>query len=173
MAATTLILIHPREIVRRGFLSVLQNRGAFKVVGEGCNGREAGILTKQHEPDLILIYDQLEAQDSFDVTKKLIESNPDIKVIMISVEPNTTYMARASAVGASHFLLEGISARELTAAIGNAAAGKHSLGSGAYAKVTASMSAKGTSATEEARLTPRESQVLSHVAFSLSHDEIA
>ena len=58
-------------------------------------------------------------------------------------------------------------------AIQNATAGKPAGVSGPFAKVTASMAARDAQAARDSGLTPRESQVLSHVAFGLSNDEIA
>jgi DNA-binding NarL/FixJ family response regulator len=67
----------------------------------------------------------------------------------------------------------GFSQRELVTAIENAAAGKPVSGSAAYAKIAASIESRDARAARDSGLTPRESQVLSHVAFGLSNDEIA
>ncbi len=44
---------------------------------------------------------------------------------------------------------------------------------GPFRRVVASMTGRPNAATSEARITPRESQVLSHVAFGLSNEEIS
>jgi DNA-binding CsgD family transcriptional regulator len=62
---------------------------------------------------------------------------------------------------------------ELITAVENAAAGKSAMEAGPFRRVVASMTGRPNAATSEARVTPRESQVLSHVAFGLSNEEIA
>jgi DNA-binding NarL/FixJ family response regulator len=61
---------------------------------------------------------------------------------------------------------------ELIAAIRNAAAGKPATGSGAFVAIAGSLDARTTSAFEK-NLTAREQQVLSHIAYGLSNEEIA
>jgi DNA-binding NarL/FixJ family response regulator len=92
---------------------------------------------------------------------------------MLSALDNPTYMARAQAAGASNYLLESVGQKELATAIDYAVSGKPALGSGPFAKVTASMLARDTQAARDAGVTPREEQVLRHVALGLSNDEIA
>ncbi len=92
---------------------------------------------------------------------------------MISVLDNPTHMARARAAGASDFLLESVTAKDLVAAVENAAGGKPPASTGAFARVAASMEAQPGVDNRGVRLTPRESQVLTHVALGLSNDEIA
>ncbi len=93
--------------------------------------------------------------------------------MLLSALDNPTYMARAQAAGASNFLLKSVSQKELVTAIQNAAAGKPASGAGPFAKVTASMAARDARAARDAGVTPREEQVLRHIAFGLSNDEIA
>lgn len=171
MPTTALILIHPREIIRLGLLSVLKDQAAFKVVGRGSNGKEAQKLIKQHGPNLILLYDQLEDQDSFDLAKKLTESNPELKIVMLGVQENTTYMARAAAAGVHDYLFEGSSAQEIMLTIRSAITGKSPAPLTSYGKVLASM--RDRSSNPAVDLTPRELQVLRHVGYGLSNDEIA
>ena len=143
-STTTLIIIHPRELLRLGLLSVFKGQAGFKVLGQGSTGKEAQKLVKQHEPNLILLYDQIDDQDSFDLAKQLKESSPDLKIVMLGVQDNT---------------------------IRDAAAGKPPSPSTSYGKVLASM--KDRSSNPAVDLTPRELQVLRHVGYGLSNDEIA
>jgi DNA-binding NarL/FixJ family response regulator len=78
------------------------------------------------------------------------------------------------AVGAADCLLKDVTRKELVTAIENAATGKPASGSAPFARIAAAMEPRDAPAvTRDSRLTPRESQVLSHVALGLSNDEIA
>lgn len=168
----SLLVAYPKEIIRAGLRSMLE-RTRIKIVGEAGDAESTLTLVKKHKPDVLLIDAAIPGADTFELLKTLQKSMPKMNSVVLSAVDNPTYMARARAAGASDFLLNSVSPRELTTAIENAAAGKQTLGTGAFGKVTASMATTGTSATKEARLTPRESQVLSHIAFGLSNEEIA
>ena len=168
---TTLIIIHPRELLRLGLQSVFKGQAGFKVVGQGSTAKDAQKLTKQHEPNLILLYDQLDDHDSFDLATQLKESNPDLKVVMLGVQDNTTYMARAASAGVHDYLLEGFTGRQILDTIRDTAAGKPPSPASSYGKVLASM--RDRSSNPAVDLTPRELQVLRHVGYGLSNDEIA
>jgi DNA-binding NarL/FixJ family response regulator len=107
------------------------------------------------------------------LVRKLTKALPGTHCVLLSALDNPTYMARAQAAGASNFLLKSVSQKELVTAIQNAAAGKPASGAGPFAKVTASMAARDARAARDAGVTPREEQVLRHIAFGLSNDEIA
>ena len=171
MPTTTLIIIHPRELLRLGLLSVFKGQVGFKVLGQGSTGKEAQKLTKQHEPNLILLYDQVDDQDSFDLAKQLKESSPDLKIVMLGVQENTTYMARAASAGVHDYLLEGSTGRQILDTIRDTAAGKPPSPFSSYGKMLASM--RDRSSNPSVDLTPRELQVLRHVGYGLSNDEIA
>ena len=168
---TSIILIHPRELLRLGLQSVFKGQAGFKVVGQGSTGKDAQKLVKQHEPNLILLYDQLMDQDSFDLAKQLKESNPDLKIVMLGVQDNTTYMARAASAGVNDYLLEGSTGRQIIDTIRDAANEKSPSSLSSYGKVLASM--RDRSSNPAVDLTPRELQVLRHVGYGLSNDEIA
>jgi len=91
MLTTTPIIIHPRELLRLGLLSVFTNQTGIKVSGQRLTGKDAQKLTTQQGLNLILLCDQLDDQDSFDLAKQLKESNPDLKIVMLGVQENTTY----------------------------------------------------------------------------------
>lgn len=171
-APITLLVAYPKEIIRAGLRSMLE-KTRIKIVGEAGDAESTLTLVKKHKPDVLLIDATIPGADTFELLMKLEKSMPKMKSVVLSAIDNPTYMARARATGASDFLLNSVSARELTTAIENAAAGKQTLGTGALGKVTASMATTGTSATREARVTPRECQVLAHIAFGLSNEEIA
>jgi len=167
----TLVVIHPRELLRLGLLSVFEGQAGFKVVGQGSTAKDAQKLTKQHEPNLILLYDQIDDQDSFDLTKQLKESNPDLKIVMLGVQDNTTYMARAASAGVHDYLFEGSTGRQIIDILKNAANGTPPSPTSDYGKVLASM--RDRSSNPALDLTPRELQVLRHIGYGLSNEEIA
>jgi DNA-binding NarL/FixJ family response regulator len=144
-----------------------------KIVGEASDAPSTLTLAKRHKPDVVLLDAAIPGGDAFELVTKLAKGLPATKFVLLSVLDNPTYMARASAAGASNFLLESVSQKELVTAIQNAAAGKSATGAGTFAKIAASMRMQDSRAARTIGVTPREEQVLRHVALGLSNDEIA
>ena len=168
----SLLIAYPKELIRAGLRSMLTGSGT-KIVGEATDASSTLTFAKKHKPNVVLLDAAIPGGDAFELVTKLAKALPATKVILLSALDNPTYMARARAVGAANFLLQSVNQKELVTAIQNAAAGKPASGAGPFAKIAASMEPRDAQATRDARLTPRESQVLSHIAFGLSNDEIA
>jgi DNA-binding NarL/FixJ family response regulator len=111
--------------------------------------------------------------DAFELAGKISKTLPATSLVLMTAIDNPTYMARARAVGAAHCLFKDFSGKELGTVIENAAAGSPLAGAGKFGRITASLAAREKGPALDAGLTPRESQVLAHVAFGLSNDEIA
>ena len=171
-SSISLLVAYPKELIRAGLRAML-GQSAIKIVGEAVDASSTLTLTKKHKPAVVLLDAAIPGGDAFELVGKLSKPLPVTKFVFMTAIDNPTYMARARAVGAANFLLMGFSQRELVTAIENAAAGKPVSGTGPYAKIAASMEPRDVRAARDSGLTPRESQVLSHVALGLSNDEIA
>ena len=171
-SSISLLIAYPKELIRAGLRAML-GQSAIKIVGESVDASSTLTLAKKHKPAVVLLDAAIPGGDAFELVGKLSKPLPVTKFVFMTAIDNPTYMARARAVGAANCLLMGFSQRELVTAIENAAAGKTAAGSGPFAKIAASMEPRDARAARDSGLTPRESQVLSHVAFGLSNDEIA
>jgi len=139
MPTTTIAIIHPSELLHLGLISVFTGEAGIMVVGQGFTSQEAQKLVKQHRPDLLLLFDRLDGDGSFDLVEKLKVSRPDLKIVMLGVQENTTYMARAAAAGADDYLFEGSTKQQILNTIKDAAIGKPPSPFSIYGKVVASM----------------------------------
>ena len=170
--SVSLLVAHPKELIRAGLRAMLGG-SSVKIVGEAADAKNTLTLAKKHTPAVVLLDAAIPGGDSFELVGKLSKPLPTTKCILISADDNPTYMARARAVGAANYLLKSVSQKELVTAVENAAAGKKAAAAGHFAKIAASMEPRDARAARDSGLTPRESQVLSHVAFGLSNLEIA
>jgi DNA-binding NarL/FixJ family response regulator len=172
MPAATALLAHSKELIRAGIRSMLTGSG-IKIVWEAANASSTLTLTKKHKPAVVLLDAAIPGGDAFKLVAKLSKTMPATRIVMLSADDNPTYMARARAAGVANCLLEDVRQKELVAAIVDAAKGTPASSSARFAKVTASMEPRDGQAARDSGLTPRECQVLSHVAFGLSNNEIA
>ena len=172
MTAPSLLIACPKELIRAGLRAMLAG-SPVKIVGEAVDAPSTLTLAKKHKPTVMLLDAAIPGGDAFELVTKLAKPLPATKFVFVTEIDNPTYMARARAVGAANCLLMGFSQRELVTAIESAAAGKQVSGPAPFARVTASMEPRDARAARDSGLTPRESQVLSHVALGLSNAEIA
>ena len=171
-APISLLVAYPKDLIRAGLRAMLEKTG-ITIVGESTDAPSTFTLAKKYKPAVILLDAAIPGGDAFELVTKLAKTLPATKFIMLSALDNPTYMARARAVGAANCLLKNFSQKELVTAIENAAAGKQASGPAPFAKIAAAMEPRDARAARDSGLTPRESQVLTHVAFGLSNDEIA
>jgi DNA-binding NarL/FixJ family response regulator len=168
----SLLVGYPKELIRAGLRAMLEKTG-IKIVAEADSAPSTLTLTKKHKPTVVLLDAAIPGGDAFELVTKLAKAIPATRFILLSAIDNPTYMARARAVGAANLLLMGFSQRELVTAIESAATGKAAPVASPFAKIVASMQPRDARAARDSGLTPRESQVLSHIALGLSNDEIA
>jgi DNA-binding NarL/FixJ family response regulator len=171
-SSISLLVAYPKELIRAGLQAMLVNSG-IKTVGEATDAPSTLTLAKKHKPDVVLLDATIPGGDAFELVRKLAKPLTASNFVFVTEIDNPTYMARARAVGAANCLLMGFNQQELVTAIVNAAAGKQASGAAPFAKIAAAMEPRDARAARDNGLTPRESQVLAHVAYGLSNDEIA
>lgn len=89
----------------------------FQVVGIAKNGGSAVQMALQLDPDVILMDVHLPDINGVEATRRILERNRRIKVVMLSAYDEDEYVKEALRIGSSGYLLKDISPTELIAAI--------------------------------------------------------
>ncbi len=89
----------------------------FEIIGIAKNGMSAIAMALQQVPDVILMDVHLPDINGVVATKRILEQNRTIKVVMLSTYDEDEYVREALRIGASGYLLKDISPTELIAAI--------------------------------------------------------
>jgi DNA-binding NarL/FixJ family response regulator len=167
----SLSIAHASDLLRAGLIAIAAGDG---IVIAGCyrdaEGAIEGIAASR--PAVALIDSALSSTDGFTVARKVLDQIPGIAVVIISPAADTTHLARARAAGAVNCIAESCSALELLATIRNAALGRAPKPPEPFAVVAARLAASGPDGADR-HLTLRERQVLRHLAYGLSNDEIS
>jgi DNA-binding NarL/FixJ family response regulator len=171
-AHSTLLVAHPKELIRAGIRQLLDGT-AVSIVGEAADATTALALARKLRPDVMLVDVGIPGGDCFELAYTVRQASPATKVVTISAIDNPTYMARAKAAGVVDHLAKGIGAKALVAAIVAAAAGKPGSGSRGFARIVSLLDATEKSCRAAPSLSPREDQILRHIALGLSNEEIA
>jgi DNA-binding NarL/FixJ family response regulator len=162
-----LLIADDHEFVREGLVALLAGTD-IDVVGLAASADEAVKLATERRPDVVVLDVRMADHDGLEALDRIRTDVPSVRVIMFSTFDNPTYLARAAALGASDYLLKGATRDELLAAITAVAAGEAPL----KAELRRLASGKATDPDSDTSLTPREGQVLRHMALGLSNKEI-
>jgi two-component system invasion response regulator UvrY len=97
---------------------MLEDIQGVKVTGEARNGKEAIRLAKETRPDVVLMDVMMPPGiGGLDATKSLLRTDPDIKVLVVSVCNDDLFPAKLLQAGAAGYLTKGASRDEMVQAI--------------------------------------------------------
>ena len=165
------LIADDHQVVRKGFVHLFANT-EIEVVAEAATGEEAVKLASEHQPDVILMDVLMPGEDGLSALGRIKPKAPDVAVLMISGFDNPTYVARAAALGASGFLKKGAKRETYIEAIRKAAQGEPVWMGEDFRRYPTAIADR-EPAEDIPALTPREHEVLRHLANGLTNKEIA
>ncbi len=130
------MLVDDQIILAEGIKSVLETSDDIKVVGVAADGAEAVESAASLKPDVVLMDIRMPNMNGVAATKKIKETLPDCKIIILTTFDDSDYILSAINNGASGYLLKDIGSTALIDAIRNAYAGDTILPSKIAKKIT-------------------------------------
>ncbi len=119
----SVLLADDQALLRRGFRMILDAETGFEVVGEAGNGDEAVDLARRLRPDVVLMDIRMPATDGIEATRRIVESTPGVRILVLTTFDLDEYAFGALRAGASGFLLKDVRPSELAAAVRTVASG--------------------------------------------------
>lgn len=172
MARSRLLLVDDHPVVRDGLRANLVDEPALEVVGEAGSGEEALALVEELQPDVILMDVRLPGLSGLETTRRLAESHPQIRVVMLTIFDEPAYFAEALRAGASGYLLKDSPPELIVWAVQAAARGSAVVPAALLRGVAAAAPAPGGRPGTD-QLTAREMDVLRLLADGCSNKAIA
>ncbi|WP_100405465.1 response regulator transcription factor [Bacillus solitudinis] len=118
-----IVIIDDHELFREGVKRILAMEEGFDVVADGEDGSQAMDLVANYRPDVILMDINMPKVNGVEATRELIASYPNIKVLILSIHDDETYVAHVLKTGASGYLLKEMDAGALIEAVRVVASG--------------------------------------------------
>jgi len=118
------VLADDHDLIRAGMKYALSQTKGIKVVGETSTVEEVIRLTNQLSPQVIIMDVKLSGISSLDTIKKILQTNPTTKILIVTSCNDTIYPARLLEAGASGYLTKSSSLPSLIQAIKNIHAGQ-------------------------------------------------
>lgn len=110
-------------VVREGLKRILGDAPDMSVVAEAADGEQALEQLKAADVDVLLLDLSMPGPGVFELLRQCQEDHPDVRVLVISVQPEAMYAVRALKGGASGYVSKDRSPEELAWAIRRVHAG--------------------------------------------------
>jgi DNA-binding NarL/FixJ family response regulator len=162
----TVLLVDDHSLVRRGFRRMLEDESDMEVVGEAGDGEAAIKLAQDLHPQVIVMDCALPGMNGLEAARQILEDSPEIRVLMLSMHTESTWVRQAIDAGAKGYVLKNALDLELGAAIRKVAAGETVFDPQVEQKEV-------LRGERSSALTPRELEVLQMIVDGKSNKEIA
>ncbi|MGH3168902.1 MAG: response regulator [Trebonia sp.] len=190
-ADTSVLIVDDQKIVREGLVSLIGLLPGITVVGAATDGDDAVRQALDLRPDVVLMDLNMPHRNGVEATAELRRTLPETAVVVLTTYSDDEWVFSALQAGARGFLTKDAGADEIRRAITDVAAGQAQLdpsvqrrlldalsGGSRFAVAPAPAGQPPASAVPPAGaqpddLTPREAEVLTHIAAGLSNAEIA
>lgn len=169
------LIADDHRLFREGLIGLLETReDTFTVVGEASTGKEAVLLARQLEPDIVLMDILMPEGDGLQALRQIKEHFPHVQVVMLTSSENSEHLYQAVQYGAAGYLLKNLDAKQffdfIKGVMNNEAAMTREMAS----RLLKGVAKRSTDPSRgEEALTERELDVLRLVATGASNQEIA
>lgn len=174
MTRTRVVLADDHALVRAGLCMLLESIPEVEVVGQADDGLQVLDMASLLQPDLVLMDIGMPGLSGLEATARLSKSWPEMRVMILSMHQNEEYVRQALRHGAAGYLLKDSAPLELQLAIDAVLGGVTYLSAAIYKGVMSDYVQRLRSGEQpRGQLTPRQTEVLKHIAEGLGTKEIA
>ncbi len=167
-----LLVADDHNLFRRGLVGLLQQRPEFQIVGEVNNGIDAVEISRQRQPDVILMDVHMPDGCGIKAVEKLKEETA-VCIIMLTISNKDEDLLAALSAGADGYLLKNVELEQLCKYIKQVAAGYSILSAEMTEKVIKAAINTQKGQHPIVKLSKRECEVLEALAQGLTTTEIA
>ncbi|MEV0345559.1 response regulator transcription factor [Nonomuraea sp. NPDC050680] len=164
------VLADDEALIRSGWSTMLSFYDDIEVAGEAADGREA--VEAGSGADVVLMDIRMPRLDGLTATRELARRSPATRVIVVTTFENDQLVWGALRAGAAGYVLKRAPAEELVDAIRLVHSRDAVLFPDALRRIASPHAGKSKSRVP-VELTPRELDVLRHIAFGQNNAEIA
>ncbi len=183
MSKISVMLVDDHPLFRQGLRRVLEAQEDLEVIMEVADGEEALRLAKQLTPDVVIMDINLPHMNGLQVTRELKQVVPEVAVIMLTAYHDDEQIFHSVRAGAAAYFPKDITPRRLVEAIRQVGKGnyvvddevldKPEVASWLLQQFDKVAYIDGVPNEVFAPLSPREMEILQHIAKGQSNKEVA
>jgi len=170
--AIRIVVVDDHTLFRRGMIALIGREPGFAVVGEAADGFEGIRTVATQRPDVVLLDLNMPGISGVEALQAIRKDAPGTHVVMLTVSEDAEDLLAALRAGAQGYLLKNIDSEFLVASIRRAAEGESVISPEMTGKLVRELRAGAAPPPGEA-LSPREREILLHLAKGASNKEIA
>jgi DNA-binding NarL/FixJ family response regulator len=183
MAKTSIMLVDDHPLFRQGLRRVLEAEEDLEVIMEVADGEEGLRLAKQLLPNVVIMDINLPHMNGLQATRELKQVAPEVAVIMLTAYHDDEQIFHAVRAGAAAYFPKDITPRRLVEAIRQVSRGNYVIDDEVLNKPEVATwllqqfdkvaYVDGMPNEMFAPLSPREMEILQHIARGQSNKEVA
>jgi DNA-binding NarL/FixJ family response regulator len=166
-------IIEDDDWIRENLASRIKQTAGFVCAGSYRTGEEALTQLPAQAPDVVLMDINLPKMYGIECVRQLKALIPSAQVLMLTVYEDSDKIFNSLLAGASGYLLKRTSQAEIVEAIADVHRGNSPMTGHIARKVVQYFNQRGGFGTEVEKLSPREREVLDHLARGVPYKEIA
>lgn len=167
------VTIEDDEDYREHLAALLNGADGFACVGSFRTADAALTQFHRNVPDVLLLDLELPGRNGLDIISELIARWPDLAIIVLTIHDEAAKIFAALEAGAVGYLGKPVSSVRLLEAIAEAHAGGAPMSASIARLVVRKFHEQGQRRKSLDQLTPREVEILDHIARGLSTKDIA
>lgn len=165
-----IIIADDHKLIREGLKKIIRDEIDIKIVGDTADPYKIPDLLKQNNVDILLLDLQFPERSGLDVLKDIKVSNPNLRVLIISMHPEERYAFRALKAGASGYISKDADPKNILDAIRRIHSGRKYISQDLSEQLLFSMD---SDKQLHQNLSDREFQVFQMIAQGKSQTNIA
>ena len=183
MAKTSIMLVDDHPLFRQGLRRVLEAEEDLEVIMEVADGEEGLRLAKQLLPHVVIMDINLPHMNGLQATRELKQAAPEVAVIMLTAYHDDEQIFHSVRAGAAAYFPKDITPRRLVEAIRQVSKGNYVVDDEVLNKPEVATwllqqfdkvaYVDGMPNEMFAPLSPREMEILQHIARGQSNKEVA
>jgi two-component system, NarL family, response regulator LiaR len=168
-----ILVVDDHPIVREGLVAILEAQDDFNVVAEANNGDEALKQYRRHSPDVVMMDLEMPQVDGVQAIQLIRGHDAEAKVVVLTAYDTDERILQAVQAGARGYLLKGAPRDDIFRAVRVVNNGGSLLEPAVAGKLLQHVGGIMRGDNRDEELTPRELDVLTHMARGLRNKEIA
>jgi DNA-binding NarL/FixJ family response regulator len=167
-----ILIVDDHVMIRQGLRQILSDAFPKAIFGEATSGNEALEEVGKNRWEIVLLDITMPGKSGVDVLKQIVDAQPNIAVLVLSMHPEEQYAVRVLKSGAAGYITKNTASEEVIGAVKKVLAGGKYVSSALAETLASSLNSPAGKAPHEI-LSDREYQVMRLIALGKSVKEIA